>query len=122
MSLKSRLSHPVIKLVVAAILLVNVAHADTNSVTIVRPTVFLGTTYPGVLILISPTYPGLDGCSNSSGQYVFIDYSTQTAPGGRDLYAQVLSAFLTGHTVAFGTQGCSSDGSYPRVVSVSIDP
>jgi hypothetical protein len=103
-------------------LLWSVADAGTNSVTVVRPSVYMGTTYPGVLVQISPAYPGLEGCSNTAGQFVFIDFSTQTAPNGRDLYAAVLAAFLAGHTVSFGTRGCTSDGSYPVVYGLSVDP
>lgn len=98
------------------------AIADTNSVTITGATIYKGTTYPGMLVSISPAYPGLDGCSNAAGQYVFIDFSNQTAPTGRDLYAAVLGAMLAGHTVRFGTVGCSSDGAYAMVTSVSVDP
>lgn len=101
----------------------NQACADTDSVTIARATVFKGTsTYPGMLVTISPAYPSLDGCSNTAGQYVFIDFSSQTAPTGRDLYAAVLGAMLAGHTVKFGTIGCTSDGAYPLVTAVSVDP
>ncbi len=96
--------------------------ADTNSVTIVRTTIYMGSTYTGALITISPAYPGLGGCLNSAGQYVFIDFSAQTAPSGRDLYASVLAAFLAGRTVSFGTTGCSSDGWYPLARAVGVDP
>jgi len=103
-------------------LLASASIADTNSVTVVRTAIYMGSTYPGMLVSISPAYPGLDGCSNTAGQYVFIDFAAQTVPSGRDLYASVLAAYLSGHTVAFGTQGCSSDGSYPVVVAVAINP
>jgi hypothetical protein len=109
----------------SALLLVlswSVAEADTNSVTIVRPSIFMGTHYPGLLVQISPAYPGLEGCSNAAGQYVFVDFSIQTAPNGRDLYAAVLAAFLAGHTVSFGTHACTTDGAYPIVTAVSVDP
>jgi hypothetical protein len=103
-----------------------VADANTNSVTIVRPSVYMGTAYPGVyqgvLVQISPAYPGLEGCSNAAGQYVFIDFSPQTSPNGRDLYAAVLAAFLAGHTVSFGTHGCTSDGAIPVVYGLNVDP
>ena len=96
--------------------------ADTNSVTVTELTILPGTsTYPGMLVTISPTYPGLDGCGQP-GQYVFIDFSSQTPPTGRDLYAAVLAAMLAGHTVRFGTIGCTSDGYYPLVKAVSVDP
>ena len=103
-------------------LLGSASFADTGSVTVVRTSIYMGSTYPGMLVTISPAYPGLDGCSNTPGQYLFINFAAQTVPSGRDLYASVLAGYLAGHTIAFGTLGCSSDGSYPVVVAVNIDP
>jgi hypothetical protein len=101
----------------------SVALADTNAVTIETATIYMGSSYPGALVKISPAYPaGLGGCSYTTGNYVFIDFAAQVTPSGRDLYASVVAAFMAGHQVAFGTSGCSSDGAYPRASAINLLP
>ncbi len=100
-----------------------VALANTNAVTVEMTTVYMGSTYPGALVKISPAYPaGLGGCSYTTGDYVFIDFAAQVTPSGRDLYASVVAAFMAGRQVSFGTSGCSSDGAYPRAYGVNLLP
>jgi hypothetical protein len=78
-----------------------------------------GTT--GVLVTISPPQPStLTGCTDTSGNYVFINFSSTVLPTGRDLYASVLAAMFAGQAVAFGTSGCDPNGTYPQAYAVNI--
>ncbi len=97
------------------------ALANTNTVTITMTTVYMGSTRTGALIQISPAYPGMNGCTYATGDQIFIDFAAQVTPGGRDLYATVLAAYLAGRQVSFGTQGCTSEG-FPIAYGVNVLP
>jgi hypothetical protein len=73
----------------------------------------------GAVVVISPAEPGLEGCSNQSGNQVWID---TTQPNGKSMYATVLAAYLSGHTLGFGVSGCESTGQYPLVYRVDVGP
>jgi len=72
--------------------------------------------------VITPAWPGAEGCSNSSGNQVWIDFSGAAQPDGRSLYATVLAAYLAGHTLGFGVTGCGAGGQYPLVYRVDVGP
>lgn len=76
----------------------------------------------GVYIVISPALPGLEGCSVQAGNLIWIDFSSVTEPDGRSLYATVLAAYLSGHTVGFGVAGCDVSGQFPLVYRVDVGP
>lgn len=75
----------------------------------------------GVALAISPAQPGIEGCSNQSGNQVWIAFSS-TQPDGKSLYAAALAAYLSGHTVGFGVSGCESSGQYPLAYRVDMGP
>jgi hypothetical protein len=78
-----------------------------------------GTT--GVIVLISPAQPTtLTGCTDTAGNYVFINFASTTAPTGRDLYATVLAALLASQPISFATSGCDPTGTYPQVSGLTI--
>ena len=92
-----------------------------QNVTVVELTIYMGTTLPGALVKFSPAAQGLEGCSYSVGDYVFINFAAQTVPSGRDVYASVLAAYMAGRSIGIGTNGCNSSG-YPIVYGVNVNP
>jgi hypothetical protein len=83
--------------------------------------IYMGTNTPGALVLISPAQPsGLTGCTDTTGNYVFINFTSTVSPTGRDLYASVLAAMLAGQAVSFGTSGCDPTGYYPQVYGLNV--
>jgi hypothetical protein len=74
----------------------------------------------GAYIDITPAHPGLEGCSNTSGNELWIEFSTQTTPNGKDLYATVLAAYLAGRTITFGVSGCGFGGEFPVIYRVDM--
>jgi hypothetical protein len=111
-------------LVVSALLLTPaVLMADaTNETPISSINLYGGSSLtPGALVVISPAQPAnLQGCSYTGGAYVWISFSSSTAPTGRDIYASVLAALIAGQQVAFVTSGCDPTGAYPQVTTVTI--
>ena len=76
----------------------------------------------GAYVYISPGIPGLEGCSNSAGNEVWIDFSSTVEPTGKSLYATVMAGWLAGYTVAFEVSGCVAAGQVPLVYNVEIGP
>jgi len=76
----------------------------------------------GAYVTFSPAIPGLEGCSNTTGNEVWIDFSSTTQPDGKTLYATILAAFLAGHTVGFGVNTCVQAGQMPLVYRVDVYP
>ena len=93
-----------------------------DGVTVVLATVYMGSTASGAYIKFSPAKPGFGGCAYSAGDLAWIDFSAQVTPSGRDVYATALAAYLAGHTVGIGVNGCTSSGGYPLVTGINVYP
>jgi hypothetical protein len=76
----------------------------------------------GAWVVFSPAIPSLEGCSNTAGNQVWIDFSSTVQPDGKTIYATVLAAFLSGHTVGFGVSGCVDGDQLPLVYRVDLYP
>ncbi len=76
----------------------------------------------GAWVIFSPAIPSLEGCSNTAGNTVWIDFSSTVQPDGKTIYATVLAAFLSGHAVGFGVTGCVDAGQLPLVYRVDLYP
>jgi len=76
----------------------------------------------GAWVIFSPAIPSLEGCSNAAGNQVWIDFSSTVQPDGKTLYATVLAAYLSGHTVGFGVSSCVQAGQLPLVYRVDLFP
>lgn len=76
----------------------------------------------GAYVVFSPAVPGLEGCGNTAGNQVWIDFSSTVQPDGKTIYATVLGAFLTGHSIGFGVNGCVDAGQLPLVYRVDVHP
>ena len=76
----------------------------------------------GAWVVFSPAIPGLEGCSNTAGNQVWIDFSSTVQPDGKTIYATVLAAFLSGHAIGFGVGGCADAGQLPLVYRVDVYP
>ena len=99
------------------------ATTQVSSVTISYVSVYAGSSgSQGAYVAISPAMPnGTEGCATTPAQYVWIDFVSTAQPDGKTLYATVMAAFLTGHTVTFGVSGCGSNG-MPLVYRVDLNP
>jgi len=76
----------------------------------------------GAWVIFSPAIPSLEGCSNTVGNQVWIDFSSTVQPDGKTIYATVLAAYLSGHSVGFGVSGCAASGQLPLVYRVDLYP
>jgi hypothetical protein len=76
----------------------------------------------GAWVYFSPAIPNLEGCGNTAGNQVWIDFSSTVQPDGKTIYATVLAAFLSGHSVGFGVSGCVDAGQLPLVYRVDVYP
>ena len=76
----------------------------------------------GAWVVFTPAIPNLEGCSNTAGNQVWIDFSSTVQPDGKTIYATVLAAFLSGHAVGFGVSGCVDGGQLPLVYRVDLYP
>jgi hypothetical protein len=74
----------------------------------------------GAWVIFSPAIPSLEGCSNTAGNQVWIDFSSTAQPDGKTIYATVLAAFLSGHAVGFGVNTCVQSGQIPLVYRVDL--
>ena len=92
-----------------------------DGVTVVLATVYMGSTASGAYVKFSPAKPGFGGCTYNTGDLAWIDFSAQVTPNGRDVYATALAAYLAGHTIGIGVNGCSSAG-YPLVTGINVYP
>jgi hypothetical protein len=96
------------------------AHATTqiSGVTVTGISIYMGNSgATGAYVTITPSQSGVEGCS--AGTAVWIDFSVQTAPDGKALYATVLAAYIAGKAVTFGVSGCGYSG-HPQVYRVDI--
>jgi hypothetical protein len=76
----------------------------------------------GAVITFAPGIAGLEGCTNTAGNVVWIESSSATQPDGKTLYASVLAASLAGKVVTFGVQGCADANQLPLVYRVDVNP
>lgn len=99
------------------------AYGTTNTVTITTLTIYMAANTTGALVKFTPANPsGLTGCTYTTGDYVFIDFSATGNPNGRDLYASLLAATMAGKQVDIGTLGCGDGGYYPLAYGVNVYP
>ncbi len=112
-------------LIISAVLTPTVASAATQvtGVTITNVSIYMGNSgAQGAYVLFSPAAPGLEGCSNPSGNEIWIDFAAQTSPDGKALYATVLAAYLAGRSMTFGVSGCALSGQVPLIYRVDVQP
>jgi len=76
----------------------------------------------GAYIYFSPALPGLEGCSYTTGNEIWIDFSSPTEPTGKSLYATAMLGWLAGHSVVFEVSGCAANGQVPLVYNVELGP
>jgi hypothetical protein len=76
----------------------------------------------GAYVVFSPGITGLEGCSNTPGNEVWIDFSSTTEPTARALYATVLAASLAGRAITLEVNGCALGGELPLVYQVAFAP
>ncbi len=96
------------------------AQTQTATVTVTQIQSYLGSRATGVLVFFTAATPGLGGCPYSNGDEVWIDFSAQVSPSGRDLYAQVLGGFLSGRSFVFYVTGCDAVMTRPTLTAVSV--
>jgi hypothetical protein len=97
------------------------ATAQVSGVTITAISIYAGNSgSQGAVITFSPGIAGLEGCTNTAGKAVWIDFSSATPPDGKSLYASVLAARLAGQVVTFGVGGCADAGQLPLVYRVDV--
>ena len=70
----------------------------------------------GAYINFSPAIPGLEACSYTNGNEVWIDFTTAD---GKTMYATFMAATLAGRAIGFGVSGCASNG-IPLVYRVDV--
>lgn len=119
-SLEGSLARFALYLAAAAVLAPTTAAAWTgyNFVTILQVTTYMPPAASGVLIKFSPTTQNLEGCSDTTGNYAWIDMSQSD---GRAVYASVLAAHAAGRLIDIGVHGCNAEG-IPRVYAVTHHP
>ena len=99
------------------------AATGVTPTTITKIGIYSGTsTGGGAYVYFSPGVPGLEGCSNSAGNEIWIDFTSATEPTGKSLYATAIAGWLAGHTVVFEVSGCADGGQLPLVYNVEIGP
>jgi hypothetical protein len=76
----------------------------------------------GAVVSFSPAISGLEGCSYTTGNEAWIDFTSTTEPTGKSLYATLLAASLAGRTVTLEVNGCGPGGVLPSVYQVSLTP
>jgi hypothetical protein len=74
----------------------------------------------GAYVYFYPAIAGLEGCSITTGNEVWIDFSSPTEPTGKSLYATAVAGWLAGHSVTFEVSGCSDNGQLPLVYNIEI--
>ena len=101
--------------------------AGTPYVTVYKVTIYQASSGAGTgaLVMFSPAAPSaLTGCSYTTGDTVWIDFSASGDPTGRDLYAALLAASVAGKQVTLGVLGCSGSASgapgYPMVYGIGV--
>lgn len=99
------------------------AATGISGVTVTRISIYAGTSVQGAIVWISPALPnGTEGCTNNPSNQIWIDFSSTVQPDGKSLYASVMAAFLSGHQLTFGVQGCGDSGQLPLVYRVDVWP
>jgi len=71
-------------------------------------------------VTFTPGISNLEGCGNSAGNAVWIDFASTTQPDGRSLYATIISAATTGATITMGVLGCADNNYLPLVYRVDM--
>jgi hypothetical protein len=80
-----------------------------------------GPTSQGAVITFTSGISGLEGCGNTAGNAIWIDFSSTTAqPDGKALYATVLAAQTAGQVLTFGVNGCADSNQLPLVYRVDV--
>lgn len=68
-------------------------------------------------INFTPAVPNLEGCTQTSGDQVMIDWTAD--PNAKVMYATALAAHTAGQKVGFGVSGCHSSG-WPLAYRVDV--
>jgi len=87
------------------------ASTGISGVTVTRVSIYAGTSAQGAIVWISSALPNnTEGCTFTPLNQIWIDFASTTQPDGKSLYATVMSAYLSGHQLTFGVQGCGDAG------------
>ena len=96
---KSRLLISTVTLLLSV--LPGMAPAQTQvSATVTQVSIYAGSSAQGAVLYITPAVPNLEGCTNTAGNLLWIDFSSATQPDGKALYATVLAALAQGQRMA----------------------
>lgn len=107
---------------------VAIATSGFNNITVTSLTIYQAgpSAAPGALIQFTGgTGADNEGCTWSGKGYAWIDWSSASQPDGKAVYATVLGAYLSGKSIGFGLNGCSTnyDGHYyPLVYGINVYP
>ena len=108
-------------LAIASVLAAEIAFAASDSANRMTITAInMYATYPGgfegagALVFFTPAKPGMGNCLDPKGNAVWI--GTDNAP----LFKAVYDSYRAGTSIGFGTIGCTVDGYYPVVSSISF--
>jgi hypothetical protein len=98
-----------------------VASSQVGGVTINQLSIYSRPTgNDGVVVYFSPGIPNLEGCTNTAGNALYIDFSYTTQPDGKALYASLLAAELAGKAVTFGVSGCGASNQFPIIYRIDV--
>ena len=97
------------------------ASSQVNGVTVNQLSIYSNPTHSdGVIVYFTPGIPNLEGCSNTAGNALYIDFTVTTQPDGKTLYSSLLAAQLAGKTVTFGVSGCGAGGQFPTIYRIDV--
>lgn len=97
--------------------------STVSSVTVTQVSIYAGSSGAQAgLVVFEPARPGMEGCTYSPGNELWIDFSSTTQPDGKALYTTVLAAYLAGRTLSFEVSGCADGGQLPQVYWVGVGP
>ena len=69
------------------------ASSRVNGVTVNQLSIYSSPTgNDGVVVYFSPGIPNLEGCTNTAGNALYIDFSYTTQPDSKALYSSLLAA------------------------------
>jgi hypothetical protein len=97
------------------------ASSQVNGVTVTQVSIYSSAAgNDGVVVYFSPGIPNLEGCTNTAGNALWIDFSYTTQPDGKTLYSSLLAAELAGKAVTFGVSGCGASGQFPTIYRMDV--
>jgi len=97
------------------------ASSQVTGITVVQLSIYSNPAQSdGVIVYFTPGIPNLEGCSNTAGNALFIDFTVTTQPDGKTLYSSLLAAQLAGKTVTFGVSGCGAGGQFPTIYRMDL--